>query len=67
VSEISERQDRTKTCTTCCDRAKDAIFVHGRVSHRACCYPCAKLIFAQKGVCPVCRRKIEKITKLFEI
>ena len=50
-------------CTICCVRPKDACFVHGRISHQVCCYPCAKMIFKNRGTCPVCRRKIEKITK----
>ena len=50
-------------CTFCCVRPKDACFVHGKISHQVCCYPCAKKLYKQKGSCPVCRRKIEKITK----
>jgi len=50
-------------CTFCCVRPKDACFVHGKISHQVCCYPCAKKLYKQKGTCPVCRRKIEKITK----
>jgi len=50
-------------CTFCCVRPKDACFVHGKISHQVCCYPCAKKLYKQKGTCPVCRRRIEKITK----
>jgi Zinc finger, C3HC4 type (RING finger) len=50
-------------CTMCCVRPKDACFIHGQISHQVCCYPCAKMIFKNKGTCPVCRRRIEKITK----
>lgn len=50
-------------CTLCCARPKDACFVHGQISHQVCCYQCAKTIFRNKGNCPICRRRIEKITK----
>jgi hypothetical protein len=50
-------------CNMCCVRAKDACFVHGQISHQVCCYPCAKMIFKNRGTCPVCRRRIEKITR----
>jgi hypothetical protein len=50
-------------CTMCCYRPKDACFVHGKISHQVCCYPCAKKLYRQKKGCPVCRRRIEKITK----
>ena len=54
-----------KLCNICYSRPKEATFVHGNISHQVCCYPCAKAIFKQKRTCPVCRRQIEKITKLF--
>ena len=50
-------------CNMCCVRAKDACFIHGQISHQVCCYPCAKMIFKNRGTCPVCRRRIEKITR----
>ena len=50
-------------CTICCMRPKDASFIHGKYSHQVSCYRCAKKLYKQKQSCPVCRRKIEKITK----
>lgn len=52
-------------CTLCYIRPKDAAFIHGQCSHQLCCYPCAKKLVKDKKPCPVCRRKIEKITKHF--
>ena len=37
-------------CTFCCVRPKDACFVHGKISHQVCCYPCAKKLYKQKKV-----------------
>jgi hypothetical protein len=53
----------SQICTMCCVRPKNACFIHGQISHQVCCYPCAKMIFKKRGTCPVCRRRIEKITK----
>lgn len=50
-------------CTLCCAQPKNACLIHGRISHQVCCYGCAKKLFKNKRGCPVCRRKIEKITK----
>ena len=50
-------------CNLCCVRPKDACFIHGQISHQVCCYPCAKMVFKNRGTCPVCRRRIEKITR----
>lgn len=50
-------------CTLCLSRPKDACLIHGRTSHQLCCYSCAKRLYKKRQGCPVCRRKIEKITK----
>jgi len=63
LRDLREKQLQALLCTFCCVRPKDACFVHGKISHQVCCYPCAKKLFKRKGKCPVCRRKIEKITK----
>ena len=52
------------TCVLCCLKPKDACLIHGNVSHQVCCYKCAKKLFRKKDSrCPICRRKIEKITR----
>jgi hypothetical protein len=53
-------------CGLCCHRPKDTALVHGRLAHMYSCYPCAKRIFKQNRTCPVCRRKIEKVTKIID-
>ena len=50
-------------CNLCFSRPKDACLIHGRTSHQYCCYSCAKKLYKKRQGCPVCRRKIEKITK----
>lgn len=59
----SSSSNQSFICTMCCARPKDACFIHGQISHQVCCYQCAKMIFKNKGTCPVCRRRIEKITR----
>ncbi len=51
-------------CNFCLSRDKNAGIVHGRITHQICCYPCAKKLWAQGKPCPLCRRKIERITKI---
>ena len=50
-------------CSLCCAQPKNACLIHGRISHQVCCYGCAKKLFKNRRGCPVCRRRIEKITK----
>jgi E3 ubiquitin-protein ligase Mdm2 len=52
-------------CSMCFINPKNASFIHGQSSHQVCCYQCAKRIYNSKDRCPICRRKIEKITKNF--
>lgn len=61
--EPSKRPRLEELCILCCDRPRNAIFIHGNLSHQACCYPCAKITFNTFHRCPVCNQKIEKIVK----
>lgn len=51
-------------CNFCLTREKNAGIIHGRITHQICCYQCAKKLVKQRKPCPVCRRKIEKITEI---
>ena len=51
-------------CLFCCQRPRDASFVHGRVGHQVCCYPCAKKTWIKGSRCPVCKRITEKIIRV---
>lgn len=57
----------SNVCSICYIRPKDASFIHGHTSHQMCCCQCAKKIFKRTNVCPVCRRRIEKITQNFVV
>ena len=50
-------------CDLCCMRPKNATLIHNRLSHQISCYQCAKKLFKNRKPCPMCRRRIEKITK----
>ncbi len=60
-----KKKEEVDLCDICFSRPKDAGLVHGQITHQVSCYPCAKKTFKRKGVCPLCRRKIEKITRIF--
>jgi len=59
-------QGTSQLCTLCCQRPKDASFIHGRLAHQVCCYPCAKKLWKKQATCPVCRRKVERIVKIIQ-
>jgi E3 ubiquitin-protein ligase Mdm2 len=56
-------ESNSTLCNICNERPKDACFVHQKISHQFCCYKCAKKQYRINPVCPVCRRKVEKITR----
>ena len=56
-------ESNSTLCNICNERPKDACFVHQKISHQFSCYTCAKKQMRIKPVCPVCRRKVEKITR----
>ena len=51
-------------CLFCCERPRDASFVHGRIGHQVCCYRCAKKTWIKGYRCPVCKRTTEKIIRV---
>lgn len=51
-------------CNFCLEREKNAGIIHGGIIHQICCYPCAKRLYKKRQPCPMCRRRIEKISKI---
>ena len=50
-------------CSLCYSKPKNAIIVHGRISHQVTCYECARKLHDSHQACPVCRRKIHMVCK----
>jgi len=54
----------TETCCVCMDRRKDAVFT--TCGHKACCIVCAQQLHARGRSCPVCRKFIGGVVKVFD-
>ncbi len=54
-----------RTCVVCMANVRNAAFVHGEDSHVICCIECAAEIFKQGKSCPLCKRTIERVLKIF--
>lgn len=52
-------------CMMCLAQPKNGVFVHSRVLHLCCCYPCAVKIWNKRKQCPVCNGKVKNVMKLF--
>jgi len=53
-------------CMFCEMRPRNAIFIHGKLGHQVCCYPCAKKNWKSSPNCPICKRRVEKIIKAIQ-
>lgn len=50
-------------CSVCFLRPKNASIIHGRLSHQATCYQCARRLLNSGSRCPICKRKIHMVCK----
>lgn len=73
VSDLSElgsicevKPGSESLCMFCLVRPRDTTFIHGRLGHQVCCYPCAKKHWKTSPSCPICKRKVEKFIKVIQ-
>ncbi|UYV71324.1 MDM4 [Cordylochernes scorpioides] len=50
-------------CSICLEWPKTGIIVHGRTSHQVCCFQCASKLWKRHLPCPVCRCRIQRVTR----
>ncbi len=65
VSSMVAQPSESNLCTICFTRHKNGALVHGKGAHQFC-YPCCQAVWQGRKCCPVCRRRIERIVKLYE-
>jgi E3 ubiquitin-protein ligase Mdm2 len=66
ASDLRARTADPDLCMFCDIRPKNATFIHGRLGHQVCCYPCAKKCWKKQPTCPVCKRTVERIVKIIQ-
>jgi len=52
-------------CELCGIQPIDGAFMHGNTGHQLYCYSCSKRVWRERKQCPVCRRTIAKVAKMF--
>ncbi|KFW76679.1 Protein Mdm4 [Manacus vitellinus] len=52
-------------CYLCQLRPRDGNIVHGRTAHLVACFRCAKMLKKRRSPCPVCRKEIEMVIRIF--
>ena len=56
----------TDLCELCGLKPVDGAFIHGKTGHELYCYSCSNRLCREKKKCPVCRRTIGKVVKMFK-
>ncbi|CDW53954.1 zf-C3HC4 3 domain containing protein [Trichuris trichiura] len=64
VAEWGDDQEEQDECKICMVSRVDSAFYP--CGHYSMCYPCAKLTFRKQGVCPICRKPIRDVLKIFK-
>ena len=62
----SESYPSSQLCILCCQRPRDASFVHGDLGHMVSCFYCADRLWKRQATCPVCRRTVDRIIRIIE-
>ncbi|PIA32246.1 hypothetical protein AQUCO_04500088v1 [Aquilegia coerulea] len=54
-----------RLCVICFDAPRDSFFLP--CGHCAACFTCGTRIVEEAGTCPICRRKMKKVRKIFTV
>lgn len=57
--------NNTNDCIICMTNVATTAFIHERIGHKICCEMCASEIYRRGDTCPLCRKNIENIAKIF--
>ncbi|NXY13828.1 MDM4 protein, partial [Atrichornis clamosus] len=52
-------------CFLCQHRPRDGNIVHGRTAHLVACFRCARMLKKRRSPCPVCRKEIKMVIRIF--
>ncbi|NWR53592.1 MDM4 protein, partial [Regulus satrapa] len=52
-------------CFLCQHRPRDGNILHGRTAHLVACFRCARMLKKKGSPCPVCRKEIKMVIRIF--
>ncbi|KAM5239129.1 protein Mdm4 isoform 4-T4 [Ctenodactylus gundi] len=58
-------QSILKPCSICEKRPRDGNIIHGRTSHLITCFHCARRLKKAGASCPICKKEIQLVIKVF--
>lgn len=65
LEEGAKKSNSRQLCAICFDTPKDCFFIP--CGHCACCFTCGTRIAEAAGTCPICRRKMKKVRRIYTV
>ncbi|XP_037680887.1 protein Mdm4 isoform X2 [Choloepus didactylus] len=62
---MEDSQNLLKPCRLCEKRPRDGNIIHGRTGHLATCFHCARRLKKAGASCPICKKEIQLVIKVF--
>ncbi|XP_078213090.1 protein Mdm4 isoform X2 [Callithrix jacchus] len=62
---MEDCQNLLKPCSLCEKRPRDGNIIHGRTGHLVTCFHCARRLKKTGGSCPICKKEIQLVIKVF--
>ncbi|KAL5710200.1 hypothetical protein ACHQM5_020792 [Ranunculus cassubicifolius] len=62
---LDTNQQKEHVCVVCFDAPRDCFFLP--CGHSATCFSCGTRIVDEAGTCPICRRKMKKVRKIYTV
>uniref|UniRef100_A0A2K5D471 Protein Mdm4 n=1 Tax=Aotus nancymaae TaxID=37293 RepID=A0A2K5D471_AOTNA len=62
---MEDCQNLLKHCSLCEKRPRDGNIIHGRTGHLVTCFHCARRLKKAGGSCPICKKEIQLVIKVF--
>lgn len=62
---MEDCQNILKPCSLCEKRPRDGNIIHGRTSHLTTCFHCARRLKKTGASCPICKKEIQLVIKVF--
>nr|CAD1824148.1 unnamed protein product [Ananas comosus var. bracteatus] len=65
LEEVESSDQSQHLCVICCEARKDCFFLP--CGHSTTCYTCGLRILEEAQTCPICRRKMKKVRRIFTV
>ncbi|KAF6075195.1 MDM4 regulator of p53 [Phyllostomus discolor] len=65
VENVEDCRNLLKPCSVCEKRPRDGNIIHGKTSHLVTCFPCARRLKKAGASCPICKKAIHLVIRVF--